>query len=325
MTYDFIHIGMGKCMSTTLQTQWARSSNYQYESGIPIARACEGFIEKHTDQLGDLPAINVNVNKGDGEVSIVSAETLSLSYLTKPEFGGQVQAKQQYVAQTICHLSNKALIIVRDPIRWIHSAHAQSINLGGFESPQEFISSHRSVLQNNLNLSRLIEIWQQQGVEVTVLPMEGFIQDRDQFWRHYEASLGVPMPNYTAEITGVSRNASRYDRIELAALINRTQHHLAELVRKGDSPDPEDKAVVVNALALAQKWGARRALHTATEAEAEAIQALFNPDCFGQFQHFHPDAALLDHLEEHFVTPLEQHPAVTPYLAGYRESLAKLR
>ena len=46
MTFDFIHIGLGKCMSTTLQTQWARSPNYRFEAGNKIARACEDLVER---------------------------------------------------------------------------------------------------------------------------------------------------------------------------------------------------------------------------------------------------------------------------------------
>jgi len=325
MTFDFIHIGLAKCMSTTLQTQWARSSNYRLESGVGIARGCAQFIEKHVNNLEQLPKINVKVPEGSGGVGVISAEAFSFSYLNKPELSDHIATKQRYAAQTVCHLSNKVLIVVRDPIRWVHSVHAQSINRGGFLSPQEFGESHKSVLLNNLHLSRLIQIWQDHGLEVTVLSMEEFIQEPDQFWTNYEASLGVPMPNYKAEITGVSRNASRYDRMELAALINRTQHHLTQLVEKGDSPDAEDKAVVLNALALAQRWGARRALHTASDAEVETIQALFNPSRLEQFQPLTLDAAFVDHLQEHYVTPLEQFPAMAPYLDGYRASLESVR
>ena len=322
MNFDFIHIGMGKCMSTTLQTQWARSSNYRLESGESIARACGDYVEKHANDLEQMPTINVTVPEGAGDIAVISAEAFSFSFVNKPHLGDYIAAKQQYAARTISHLSNKALIIIRDPIRWIHSAHAQSINQGGFESPQEFAQSHRSVLLNNLHLSRLMKTWQQEGLELTVLPMEGFIEAPDQFWQHYESSLGVARPDYEPEITGVSRNASRYDRLELAALINRTQHELSQLVRKGDSPDAQDKTVVLNALKLAQQWGARRALHTATEAEVQRVQALFNPDCFGDFHSFTMDKEFIDHLEEHFVAPLAQHPAVAPFLAGYRASLS---
>jgi hypothetical protein len=325
MTFDFIHIGLGKCMSTTLQTQWARSSNYRFEAGNEIARTCEDLVEQHADNPAGLPGINLNVGRGPGDVSVLSAETFSFSFKNKPQLSEHIPTKQRYVAQTVGHLSNKALIVVRDPIQWVHSAHAQSINQGGFEGRQAFVESHRSVLLNNLHMGHLIETWQQHGLEVTVLPMEGFIQAPDQFWQNYESSLSVAVPNYQAEITGVSRNASRYDHLELAAIINRTQHKLSELVEKSESPDEEDKAVVLNALSLAQKWGSRRALHTANEAEVDALQGLFNPSCFGDFQQLTLDPSFIEHLEEHFVGPLEQFPAMQPYLDGYRASLNAVR
>jgi hypothetical protein len=325
MTFDFIHIGLAKCMSTTLQTQWARSSNYRLEPGISIARGCEQLIEQHANDLENLPSINVKVPDGPDGVSVISGETLTYSYWNKPHLAHLIPIKQQYAADSISHLSRKVLIVVRDPIRWIHSAHAQSINLGGFESPQQFIQSHKNVLLQNLNLGRLLQVWQQKGLDITVLSMEGFSQEPEEFWQCYESSLGVSRPSHTAEITGVSRNASRYDRLELAAHINHLQHRLAGLVDQGDSPDLQDKEIVMNALDLAQRWGARRALHTATDAEVASIQALFNPDDFGAFHDFTLDPEFIDHLEENYVTPLSKHPALSPYLPGYRESLAAVR
>jgi hypothetical protein len=325
MNFDFIHIGLAKCMSTTLQTQWDRSSNYRYQSGHEIAHTCAKFVVQHASELEQLPTINVTAPEGHDEVDVISSESFSFSSLEQPEMSDHTAAKQRYVAQTMCHLSNKVLIVIRDPIQWVRSVHAQSISQGGFSSPQEFVQSHRGVLLNNLHLGRLIEIWQRNGLEVTVLPMEGVTQDAELFWQTYESSLGVPRPDYMTEATGISRNASRYDRLELAALINRFQHQLSGLVEKGESPNIQDRTAIRNALALVQRWGARRALHTATEDEVTSIQALFNPDYFGGFEHFKLDAALIDHLTEHFVAPLEQHPAMAPHLAGYRESLEAAR
>ena len=155
--------------------------------------------------------------------------------------------------------------------------------------------------------------------------MEGFNHEPERFWQRYESSLDVPRPSHMAEITGVSRNASHYERLELAARINQLQNRLAGLVDQGDSPDLKDKAIVMNALKQAQRWGARRALHTATEAEVDSMQALFNPEGFWDFHAFTLDSEFLDHLEEHYITPLDRHPALSTQLAGYRESLDAVR
>ena len=90
MNFDFIHIGMGKCMSTTLQTQWARSSNYRFESGDPIARACGDYVEKHANDLEQLPDINVNVPESAGDIAVISAEGFSFSYVNKPHLGDYI-------------------------------------------------------------------------------------------------------------------------------------------------------------------------------------------------------------------------------------------
>ena len=322
MSFDFIHIGLGKCMSTTLQTLWARSNNTHNESGEPIVKAVNSLIIEHQADLGLLPAIDLDVPSVQVEVSVLSSESFSFSFLNQPQFASLIAPKHAYIAQVLSGMSKHVLIIVRDPVSWVRSAHAQSINQGGFDCASDFVHTCREVILSNLNLRRLFGVWAKAGFELVVLPMELFIQDEASFWEEYERGLSVEAPDNRADIQGIGRNASAHDQLALAAHINRIQHTLSLLVDRGRAPD---KGVIMAGLETARLWGARRGLPEASDAERAALAVSVGFTESAEFSAFDLDGAFLDVLSRDFLAPLAEMPAMSSVLDAYGASIATLR
>jgi hypothetical protein len=318
MRYHFIHVGLGKCMSTTLQNMWQRSSNTHFESGVPLVRLANDLVRKHRDNLSELPQFNLQGNPPTGEVQVLSAEGFSYSFLNDPGDANLVGPKQAHLADGLKDLSPNVLIMVRNPVAWIRSCHAQSIHQGGHQSAQEFIHIQRNIVLENLNLQRLIHIWRSRGVRVVVLPMELYIDSPSQFWFAYENQLGIPMPSDRDETDGRDRNRSHPDKLPLAAEINRIQQLLKEMVQQGDAPD---RKMVMDGLELVRCWGARRALEKASDTDIDALSSRLKPIDKEAFLSFSLDADLLDVVRVSYVEPLRNFESMKPYIQSYMDSV----
>jgi len=322
MRYHFIHVGLGKCMSTTLQNIWQRSSNTHFESGVPLVRAANELVRKHRHRLTEMPQFNLQGNTPVGEVRVLSAEGFSYSFLNAPEDACLIGPKQTHLAQSLAELSPTVLVLVRDPLAWIRSCHAQSIHQGGFETAREFLSHQREVVLENLNLKRFLQIWRDRGVRPVVLPMELFLGDSHRFWATYETLLGVPIPSDCSEPEGIGRNRSHPDKLPLAAAINRLQHMLQVMVRQSDAPD---KGTIVDGLELVKRWGARRALEKAEPADLEALSSRIEVDDKQAFLEFSLDLECIDRLVSDYVEPLRGFDAMGEFISGYEQSLEDCR
>jgi len=309
-------------MSTTLQNMWQRSSNTHFESGVPLVRAANELVRKHRDRLTEMPQFNLQGNTPVGDVRVLSAEGFSYSFLNAPEDACLIGPKQAHLVRSLAELSPTVFILVRDPLAWVRSCHAQSIHQGGFESAKAFVSNQRDVILENLNLKRFLHLWSERGVRPVVLPMELFIEDPKRFWLAYESLLGVPAPSDCSEPEGIGRNRSHRATLPLAAAINRLQHALQILVRNGDAPD---KTTVVDGLELVKRWGARRALEQATPEDVEALSRQIEVCEQHAFLEFSLDRTFIESLDANYLSPLQGLDSTSHHVASYQQSLQPWR
>ncbi len=319
--FDVVHIGLGKCMSTYLQTLWARDPSTRDVSGRQLVNGVNQAIAAHAQRGEQLPAFNLNFEAADAPNRVLTSEGFTFSFLNEAELGRFIPIKHVYVARTLAGLAPKALLMVRDPVSWIASAHAQSINQGGHRDRQAFVSECRATVLNNLNLSNIIQAYTQHGFDVVVLPMELLAEDPDAFWALLEQTCGLATPADLSPPSRLGQNRTRHDMLALAAAINRLQQRLADGVRRGAASDAQ---VLLQALSQVQSWGSRRGLAGADEATLSDVRSLMKCADADDFLDYSVDAAFVEDLQQKFIAPLRAFETVRPMIERYEHSLEGL-
>ena len=290
-------------------------------SGRQLVQGVNQAIGAHAHKGAELPAFNLNFESVNASSRILTSEGFTFSFLNKADLGALIPVKHLYVAQTLSGLAPRVLLIVRDPVSWIASAHAQSINQGGYRSRQAFVSECRDVVLNNLHLGNIIQAYTQQGFEVVVMPMELLTEKPDVFWSELEQRCEISTPGDLRPPSRTGQNRTHHDRLALAAGINRLQARLADGVRRGASADA---SIILQALSQTQSWGARRGLAGADEETLSDLRALVNCADADEFLDYTVDAEFVDSLKRQFLAPLRDHDVVIPMLERYERSLDAL-
>lgn len=320
--FDFVHIGYGKCMSTFLQTTWSKSGNCDFVSGVGLSTKIDGIVEpkrEHPEHLPDLKLAQEQMPaRRPGRHSMLSSEGFTFSWLTRPEMGNYVLLKQKYVASQLGGLTRKVLILVRSPVSWIKSAHAQLIKQGGHAPMSGFVRDYRAVVLNNLNLKMLISFWQEYDVQTVVLPIELFKDNEAGFWSQYCEQLGVPRPDFKGAIGALGSNTSDYATLTAHAALNGLLDTLKTQVRGRNIPDREQ---CLQALDISQKWATRRALTDIDEAGLAQIRDMLVVPEQSAFLQLRIDTKFRDYLLEYFVAPLVGLPHFEAYCGRYRDEL----
>ena len=324
---DFIHIGLGKCMSTRLQHLWNADLRYNAMSARDIAAAVDQIIQRNPENTGqiasELDKINLNFPEfDDGLINMMTSEDLTFSYLHKPELGKAIAAKDKATAKLLAQLTDKVLMLVRNPVDWIRSCHAQQVKEGGSVSLHEYLRSHREIILNNLNLERRIREWSSHGAEVILLPVELASQDEDRFWLAYEERLEASRPSGWQEVVDVvNANVTEYASLESHRQINRLLQLLEGSLERTDL---HQKAELTNLLGTARKLCVRRAISYADEALISELGKLLNIDPVNDRTE---DVRLDDHyvevIERDYLTPLSNDANFEDYgcLDIYRDNL----
>lgn len=299
---------------------WVRSPNIECVFGKPIVKLVNRLAPEHQGDLDAMPPFNLEPQETEGKGRVLTHEGFSFSFVNQPENAGFIAAKQAYVSRGLRNVSSTVMFIVRDPIRWIRSFHAQSIHQGGHQNAQNFLTTQRQVILENLNIERLFRVWREQGLRVVVLPMELYIGNRERFWSTYESSLDSPIPSNRTELVGSRRNQSNPETLPLGAEINRLQGTLEMLVQRGDSPE-KDK--ILETLDYVRRWGARRALESATPQELAELSQRIPHQSKHEFHHAALDDALLRQLSETYIAPLREFDLMAEWVEGYAESVAR--
>ena len=274
--FDVIHIGLGKCMST---------------------QAVNQAMVNHAQSGAELPEFDLSFKSADVPNRVLTAEGFTFSFLNDAEMGKFIPLKHRFVARTLAGFAPRVLMVVRDPVAWIGSAHAQSINQGGFRDRQAFVKECRASVLNNLNIDGIMQAYADEGFEMVVLPMELLAEEPDHFWALLEQTCGLATPS----LSRTDENRTHHDKLALAATLNRVQARLADGVRRGGEADAE---AVLQTLGHAQAWGARRGLSGADEETLADLHSLVNCADAEDFLAYEVDEDFVGALRRDFITPL---------------------
>jgi hypothetical protein len=273
--FPLVHIGLGKSASTSLQSIWQASTNYNFFSANQLGLNAEQIIMDNIDDIdslvGKLNALRLPPPSQTGDVSdIVSSEGLTFTWIDSPELAPFIPLKQKALANAIGPVCEKVLLLCRNPVDWIRSMHAQSVKEGGSARLTDYLTSHSEVIKNNMDLNGILSYWMDAGCEVAVLPFELFVSDPAAFWMYYTNLLGLPLPDeHAMNLSVFGKNTTRYDSLAIHAEMNRLLQQLESICQQGEFPD---KDTVLPALVTARKWGTRRALSVASANDLEQLE-----------------------------------------------------
>lgn len=314
--FPLVHIGLGKSASTSLQSIWQASANYNFFSANQLGLNAEQVVMDNMDDIDSmvakLNALRLPPHSQSSPVTdIVSSEGLTFTWIDSPELAAFIPLKQKALANAIGPVCERVLLLCRNPIDWIRSMHAQSVKEGGATRLSDYLTTHSEVIKNNMNLSGILSYWMDVGCEVTVLPFELFVSDSAVFWAHYTNLLGLPIPDeHAMNLSVFGKNTTRYDSLEIHTEMNRMLHRLEAICRQGEFPD---KDTVLPALVTARKWGTRRALSVASSQDIEQLEAdwLSHPSeqVSGKNSPLVIDDALKEFINTSYIQPIK------PYLS----------
>lgn len=325
---SILHIGLGKCASTTLQGIWKNSQNYNYYPLNELTTKTTNLIVDKRHDLDTavdlLQSMKVEFPEiDDNKVDVFTCEGVTASFITDFKHGHLTQFKQQAMAVLLKGLSAKVLMLVRDPINWIISAHAQQVKEGGSASLNEYLVGAQQTIYHNLDIKFIKSAFEKQGFELVVLPIELLKIAQDEFWESYEVKLDLERPSFLNFPTDKRmRNITNIPSIPMHVKLNKILNELSLLVKKSSAFAEENK-LILDCLDYSRKWGTRAALHDLSKIEIKQLEKVLSIGSISLNDNYIPDTDLKVHLQNNFIDPLLEE-GVFPFpdiLAVYQKSI----
>ena len=340
---SFVHIGLPKCMSTTMQRLWDSADNYNRYCGESFNDSVEQSIVFHKDKAEEVlesHSVNFTAPTDSARIRVLSSEGFAspffpdridkLGLTNKIDTDTPVETLQRFwetkrrmIPKIFSSHARKVMIIVRDPVRWILSSHAQLVKEGHSIQLSDYLSQNESFIAESLNLTSLIRAWQDNGFEVTVLPLELYDLNTNQFWGMYETELQLPRPsNYKDKR---KKNQTRYGRLDLHSQINELLQLLQDTLDESRWDKVEDIDSARKTIKVTRTWAVRRFIEIANEEQINQARELLKLDPAGPGQRsVELTPELSAHLSQNFISPLRGCPGwdtLDQIIAGYEESV----
>ena len=273
-----VHIGMSKCMSTTLQNLWFLDDHYAFGSLDEQNTRVEDLIienngnRREVGRLLGLP--NTDISVKEGRPNVFSSEGILNAFNGRPQVARFNSVKQELFAEIFSAQAPRLLIMVRDPLDWLRSIYAQYIREGGADDFSTYVGKNAPFLKETLNLQKIIKIWASHGYRVVVLPLE-LSEDWEGFWGLYERYLKVPRPaSYRDKLPDVLQNRTNYDRLSVHKAINR----LVGLLVEGAGSNPITKHEMLDSMERFRLFGTRAGVDNLSDDLFGALTGCLHPD-----------------------------------------------
>lgn len=275
-----VHIGLAKSLSSTLQAHWQISDNYVAIDPNGVTTKTDSFFDQHRENIDGLVAQlegsppPFSFEPGH-KLQVLSGEGLASSWFCHmPELSEHIPKRQRLLATMFGPLADKVLIIIRNPVDWIRSAHSQLLKEGGFLGLADYMQEFRVSIEKNLDLRALVTFWQQYDAEVVILPMELFKEDEDAFWIAYEGMLQMSRPE-SSRLQKIVVNPRVYEALEIHQSVNRILHILeTACVENKEFPVVDG---VIEGLNAARVLGSRSAMERLRSDQILELEGLLSP------------------------------------------------
>ena len=326
-----IHIGLGKCLSTSLQHCWKRSNNYncihienyskKLNSILKNRNFNKAYLLRQSKEI--FRAENIQFSKQN--TNIITFEGLTFSFLGEPKLIDLIPIKWEIVVKTMRDAASDGLLVVRDPVDWVKSAYAQYIKQGGVLTFFDFITFNDDIICANLDLASIKEIFEKNGVRIKILPLEAYKFNKNLFWDQYEKILELERPKPSDLPTGAAQgNVTSYESLEIHRRINLILGYLENIYVSNNSFYKSQAGAMSETINLVRRWGSRRAIEHATEKELTDLKKILNCTNNAELQITELPKALLKSINENFLSTLQGcHFPFPEILSGYTESLSQ--
>lgn len=188
----FLHIGLGKCASSYLQTVWDRDAGHHSFNFLKVANVVRELVEKRENR-----PLSFNLPVSPGTTRVATCEGLTWGWINQSTRHDLIPELHRMGASLLGRAGapRTVLLMVRDPIDWIRAAHEQSVKEGGVDARSAFLVSHDRFIRHVLNLESLGAAYEASGFRIVILSADELRADPDAFWARYEARLDAPIPN----------------------------------------------------------------------------------------------------------------------------------
>lgn len=324
--FDFIHIGLGKCVSTYMQQLWIDDPGYNYVSCQSIASALTAHVLEDPN-VEEVPCLNFPDFQTTGS-NVLSSEGLTFSLDKRFSDACLFEKKQRYLASAHQGLSKKVFIVVRSPVSWIKSAHAQTIHQGGSRDASWFVRNQEGIILNNLNLRKIVECWTDAGFEAVIIPMELLKNNESRFWQSYKDKLGCNEPanklrNEDPRKVLITRNITNYASLEMHASVNKILNMLKILGENAQFSNEKEKRRTLECLDYSKQWATRRIIPFHDDSDLQPLANLLASENKHLFHNFNLTNAVVGSLEKHFLTPLADYGVHNTTIEAYMSEMTQ--
>jgi len=302
----FVHTGMAKCMSTTLQNFWGSDHGYAVSRLEDPNQQIEDVIIEHN---GDRQALrrligssSITFDVKNDRVNVFSSEGVSNAFNGRPGYARFQSVKQELFASILSRQSETLFFMVRDPVRWVRSIYAQHLREGGTLDLADYLDEHRGFLLETLNLEKTVATWARHGFKILVLPLE-LSSRMEEFWGLYEKYLGIPRPERQVDtaLSQTAENRTPYQRLPVQKALNGVMRLLID----GSHNEPLTPDQMHSTMNLMRVLGIRTGVDNMTDDQFTRLCRLINPELLvGENLLF--DVGLIDafvrrHAEKYFI------------------------
>lgn len=330
--FKFIHIGMGKCASTYLQSVLFHDSAYNL---IDLSDLAETALECADKGLSEPMIPNLNFDEpGCWDAPLVaSSESFVYGFI---DDGGSYKLETLYrVSAKIIggsRLTGKVLLVVRNPIDWLRSAHGQFIRQGGCVSYKSYYKGMRNSLMMSLNIKKILNEFSS-NMEVIVLSLDELKNSPIEFWDKFSENLGVNVPS-DETLSKVDANKATANSalsgkrlIKLARLneFSLSQNRLLSEMQEYKTYFPSEADILLTCTNN-QKWINRRFCEYLSDEKLDSLVSMIRSDSedgeVSDFSTVYIDNLMKKNIMDNFIQPLLALDTIPKSLVdGYIDSI----
>lgn len=327
----FVHIGLPKVASTYIQNVFAATGFIEPFSADKLREVIRQKAILPGLPVSALDKLNFNLIETNKMFCCISDEGLTWSFVNDPPSQHYIEKYQEMCARLVGgrHFSAIGFMMVRNPVDWIRSAHAQSIKEGGSQPLQAFVQQQRRLIQAVLDVRNFLHFWEKYFDKFLILPLEGLKEDEVRFWKAFlngirHSELWQKGIEASVKKTNKS-NALPYSRLPLLARLNEFINQLDTEFTNLTNYAPEgaeERRRLLHVYRYNSIWVNRRLVEYGTDEQMTRLTRLVGGVATDGFHDLRIPPDLAEHISTHFIEELEERGSIDPvYISQYKEKL----
>ena len=318
--FDFIHIGMPKCMSSHLQEIWRCSENFSSIRGRLLADEIDNICKNLEGQNSKIEIIQLS-NNLIRSINFPKSVQGKKNIFTEESFTSPIDdlffSRQKILAKTLANTSEKALILIRNPLDWILSFYAQEVKMGlANENFKEWVFQNKNRIYCGLNISKILSIWGKY-FKIILIPIEISRDTRSRFGNIYYKNFGELPEKIDSDYSMMQSNITNYDSLNAFGRLNTINNFMRISLEKNTSSKKQAVDFYNSFLAYTRNF--------CTYASKNEINELKNKLKLEESRiDLKVDDALLVHIRRKFINPIKiNYPEFKDILSEYEKKLAE--